>query len=154
MDRTIIDRYEAQGEALGRAIAGLTREQLLATPVPGKWSLQQLVLHLTDAECVMADRIKRVIAEKEAALLAFDENRWTERLHYDAQSAADAAAMVAIIRRQLARVLRKLPDAAFDRIGMHSEAGPLTLLQLVEKACAHLDHHLKFAAEKRRILEK
>jgi hypothetical protein len=33
----------------------MTREQLLARPVPGKWSTQEVVCHLADYEPIYAD---------------------------------------------------------------------------------------------------
>jgi hypothetical protein len=47
----------------------MTRDQLLARPVPGKWSTQEVVCHLADYEAVYADRMKRVIALDEPELL-------------------------------------------------------------------------------------
>ena len=154
MDRSFINAYEQAGGKITQSIQHLTREDLLAFPVPGTWSIQQVVVHLADAELVLADRMKRVIAEHRPALLAFDENKWAANLQYDEQLAADAAALIELNRRQLARVLHNLPDAAFDRVGIHSEVGPLTLRQLVEKSTSHLEHHLKFINAKREKLGK
>jgi hypothetical protein len=44
----------------------MDRSQLLARPIPRKWSTLEVVCHLADFEIVYADRIKRVIAENEA----------------------------------------------------------------------------------------
>ncbi len=46
-------------------MAGVSREQLDAHPVPGKWSICEVVCHIADYEPVYADRMKRVIAENE-----------------------------------------------------------------------------------------
>ena len=148
-DRSLIDVYQTGAEKVSQAIKGLSRENLLAFPVPGTWSIQQIVLHLSDSEQVFADRIKRVIAEENATLLSFDENRWTQDLHYDMQSAEDAAALIGLTRRQIVKILRSLPESAFDRMGTHNVAGPTSLRDLVGKAANHLDHHLKFVIEKR-----
>ena len=48
----------------------MTQEQLIARPIPGKWSTLEVVCHLADFEIVYADRIKRVIAENEPTLSA------------------------------------------------------------------------------------
>jgi hypothetical protein len=98
--------------------------------------------------------MKRVIAEDRPQLLAFDENRWVTGLHYELQSAPDAADLFALNRRLLAGVLRVLPDAAFARAGVHSERGEMTLETIVQFAVNHLEHHLKFLYEKREKLGK
>lgn len=159
-DRAIIERYVKQADELLLAIRGLTREDLLAAPVAGseknvgKWTIQQVVVHLADSEGVMADRMKRVISEENPALLAFDENKWMGAMHYADQSAEDAAKMVELIRKQVGAVLGKLADADFSRSGMHSERGKMTLADLVKMAGDHLEHHLKFIHAKRAAMGK
>ena len=154
MDRTFIDTYEKSARHVDEAIKGLEPDDLMAFPVPGTWSIQQVVLHLADTEQVLADRMKRIIAEDNPTLLAFDETRWTKHLEYHTQSAQDAAKMIELTRRQMARVLRALPDEAFERTGNHSQAGPIRLREIIDKSTKHLDHHLKFIIEKREKLGK
>ena len=107
-----------------------------------------------DAEMAFVDRVKRIIAMDEPALLAWDENRFIERMHYEEQSAADAVELLALNRRQLCRILRACPPEALDRTGMHSEAGKMTARDVLAKTVWHLDHHLKFVQEKRKMLGK
>lgn len=154
MNRSTIEEYEAGAQKLAQAIRGLTREDLLAFPVPGTWSIQQIVLHLADCEQVYADRMKRIIAEENPTLQGFDQNKWVAGLFYEEQSAEDAVALVELTRRQMARVLRSLPEEAFERSGTHSEYGVRSLAQLVDGACKHLDHHLKFVHQKRAAMGK
>ena len=58
----LIEEYLAGPGVLRRAVAGMTRDQLLARPIAGKWSSQEVVYHLADYEPIYADRMKRVIA--------------------------------------------------------------------------------------------
>ena len=159
MNRDVIDQYAHGGEKLSLAIRGLTREDLLCPPPQdepsvGKWTIQQVVLHLADCEGVFADRIKRLISEDNPTLLGFDENKWAGALHYNEQSGEDAVHLVELMRKQLAAVLRQVPDAAFQRSGTHSEAGKVTLEQVLKKANDHLEHHLKFIHAKRAKMGK
>jgi uncharacterized damage-inducible protein DinB len=159
MARDLIDQYAAGAEKLAQAIRGLTSEDLLAAPPPGgpevgRWTIQQVVIHLADAESAFADRIKRIIAEDNATLQAWDENRFVERLHYHDQSAEDAVKIVELTRKQVARILKKLPDSAFARKGVHSARGPQTLIDVLNNAVPHLEHHLKFIHAKRAAMGK
>jgi uncharacterized damage-inducible protein DinB len=152
MTRSIIDQYETGPDTLIKAIAGMTPADLSAAPIPGKWSTHQVIIHLADAEAAFADRIKRIVAEDDPPLMAWDENKFVQRLHYDAQSATDAVELIALTRRQITRILRVLPDAAFDRTGRHTERGRQTIIDVLGYAVPHLEHHLKFVAEKRKAL--
>src|SRR4051812_16606376 len=46
VNRELIDQYEADGDLPAKAIAGLTRDELIARPIAGTWSVQEVVLHL------------------------------------------------------------------------------------------------------------
>jgi uncharacterized damage-inducible protein DinB len=154
MDRSIIDQYEKGGEKLRQAVAGMSDQDLRAKPIPGKWSTHEVVIHLADAEAAFADRIRRVLAHDNPPLLGWDENQFFARLHYDAQSATDAVQLIDLTRRQLTRILRTLVDADFDRAGEHNQRGRQSVQDLLKAAVQHLDHHLKFVAEKRAALKK
>jgi hypothetical protein len=149
---SIIDRYAAGGPLLVYATSGLTSMHETARVGPGTWSVAQLVAHLVDSDFVIADRMKRVIAEDEPALLAFDENRWIERLDSQAMPVEEAVNLFTAGRHWMTRVLRRCTDADFHRVGVHSEAGPKSLADLVAGAVGHLDHHLRFLFAKRATL--
>ena len=148
----LIDRFELGGPLFRAAVAGLTPEHLGARPGPGAWSLAELAAHLLDCDLVGADRIKRVIAEDNPTLQAFDENAWAARLGYPAAPPEEAAALFGANRRWVARILRGLPEADFARAGQHTERGRETLAELVRIYIGHLDHHLRFLYAKRGAL--
>jgi uncharacterized damage-inducible protein DinB len=154
MNRDLIEKYEDGGRRLAKAVEHLDRNDLIAVPIPGKWSIQQLVIHLADSDLVLTDRMKRVISENRPTLQAFDENLWVKNLHYELQSAPAAIELLALNRKMMTDVLRLLPDEAFARKGVHTERGELTLEQLLQGSIEHIDHHLKFLYEKREKLGK
>jgi hypothetical protein len=154
MYTNLIDQFAVGSGKLRPAIAGLTQEDLVARPGPGKWSIQELVIHLVDSDFVGMDRMKRVIAESNPPLIGFDENLWIEHHAPHEQSLEDALTLFEAGRRQMTRILRSLPEAAFARSGIHSERGPLTLENLVQTFVTHVDHHLTFLHEKRDRLGK
>jgi uncharacterized damage-inducible protein DinB len=145
----LIDHYENGGPLLAYAITSLDRDQELARPGPGVWSIAELVVHLLDSDLVAADRIKRVIAEDEPTLLAYDENAWLSRLGYEQLPIEEAVSLFVANRRWVARILKSLPEADFSRAGNHTEKGRMTLAELVRGYVGHLDHHLKFLYAKR-----
>ncbi len=154
VNRDLIETFAAGGERLRRAVAGLSREDLLARPGPGEWSIQQLVVHLTDSDALVIDRMKRVLTEDNPSLLSADESAYAERLHCDDQSIEDAVVLFDVGRRQFARVLRKLSDGDFQRFGTHNQRGRMTVESMVLALVQHLEHHLKFLAAKRERLGK
>jgi hypothetical protein len=148
----LIDRYAAGPQLLRAAIQGLSRDQSLARPIPGKWSTLEVVCHIADFEIVGADRIKRVIAEEGPTLPDGDENRFASRLAYDSRELEEELQLIGAVRAHVTRILRTLGEGHFARVGNHTAAGALTLAQLVERGANHIDHHVRFIQEKRRAL--
>ena len=149
---SLIDQYAAGPKLLREATAGMTRDQLLARPVAGKWSTLEVVCHLADFELVYADRLKRVIAEDEPTMFGGDPDVFAARLAYHSRDLAEELALVESCRQSTTRILRTLSEADFSRVGKHSEAGPLSLATLLERVTGHLPHHAKFISEKRKAL--
>ena len=154
MDRKLIDRFEADADMPARAIEGLTREDLLTVPVAGKWSIQQLILHLMDSHLTMACRMRKIIAEDNPLLTSYDESAFVRNLHYEQTDATMAVEVFRIVQRLTANLLRQLPDAAFERTGIHTERGKVALGEFVPDYIQHLEHHMKFLRDKRKALGK
>jgi hypothetical protein len=148
----LINQYAAGPDLLREVTRGMNRDQLLARPVPGKWSTLEVICHLADFEIVYADRLKRVIAESEPTLFGGDPDVFASRLAYHSRDLEEELTLIAAIRGQVVRILRTLEEPDFSRVGRHNEAGPLTLLQLLQRVTNHAVHHGKFIEEKRRAL--
>ena len=157
MNRDLIEQYAQGGEKLSMAIRGLTREDMLVLPADanvGKWTIQQVVLHLMDADLIWAARMKCIIAEDNPTIVGYDESKFATHLSYDLQDAQIAVQIFDLNRKQFATVLRKLPDGAFVRTGNHNETGRITLEYSVQTMVKHLDHHVKFIHAKRAKMGK
>lgn len=147
-----IEQYRSGGANLRKAIAGMTREQLAARPVPGKWSTLEVICHIADFEPVYADRMKRVIAEENPLLPSGDPDKFQARLAYMNRDAEEELTLIETVRSQMARILSTLTEQDFSRTGKHSTDGPLSLTVLLERITGHIPHHLTFIEEKRRAL--
>ena len=143
----MIDAYLAGVPALRQAVAGMSREQLTARPMPGKWSTLEVICHLADFDPILADRMKRVIAEEKPALLGADENRFAAQLAYHERDLEEELIIIERTRQQLARILRTLPEEALARIGVHNERGELSLERMLTITTNHIPHHVQFIAE-------
>src|SRR5256714_3723257 len=148
----MIDRYLAGANELRQAVAGMTREQFVARPIAGKWSTLEVICHLADFDPILADRMKRVLAEDRPPLHGADEKRFAAALAYHARDLEEELALIAQTRSQMARILRQQSDDVLKRVGVHNERGELTLERLLTITTNHITHHVKFIAEKRQAL--
>jgi hypothetical protein len=137
---------------LRAAVAGLSREQVLARPVAGKMSTLEVVAHIADFEPVFADRMKRIITMDRPHLAPGDENAFLAKLAYHERDIEDELRLIELVRAQMGRIFRVLPPDAWTRIGVHAERGDMTLEQMLRTANDHIPHHLPFLAQKRKAL--
>jgi len=151
---SLIHEYEIGGDRLRNTIKGLMLEDMLAYPVPGTWSILEIVIHLMDSDLIATDRMKRIVAMDEPAILAWDESGFIAKLFPAEQSPEDAVTIFDLNRKMFAKVLRKLPPEAFERKGIHSERGPISMGGQLKLYVWHLNHHLKFIVDKREMLGK
>ncbi len=154
MDRQLIETYVNSAAKVRQAVQGLTREELQARPGPGKWSIQEVVIHLVDSDEIAIDRMKRILTEDNPSLLYADETSYIDKLHPHEHDLEDALTVFEINRRQFGRVLRKLPDEAFSRSGTHNRRGPVTVAYMLQSYVKHIDDHLEFVHGKRANLGK
>lgn len=144
-----IDAYLAGGAKLVQSIWGLTQDQLHAKPSDGSWTIHQIVTHMLDSDLIGTDRMKRIACMDKPLLVGYDETAFSTlpgREQIDAFAACD---LFQRNRQMTAIVLRALPADAWQRVGIHTEAGAVTLAQMLDKYIGHLEHHLAFIAKKR-----
>ena len=154
MIKQAVDRYAAGATIPAQWVKGLSREDLLAVPVPGKWSIQTLVQHVLDSDLIASHRMKRIIAEDNPLLIGYDETLFAQKLGYERLDVPLACELFRLNRELTAQILRGLPEADFARSGVHNQYGTQTLLHLVNIYGGHLEHHAPFLVEKRKRLGK
>ncbi|HAH48469.1 DinB family protein [Gimesia sp.] len=150
---TRIEEYLAGPEALRRAIEGMSPAELDAAPIPGKWSTRQVVCHIADFEPVYADRMKWIIAEDHPPLPGADHNLFAERLAYAQRDMDEELQLIAVVRQNMARILKTLSEAQFQRTGLHSHDGEVSVAKLLERITHHIPHHIQMIQEKRDALQ-
>lgn len=148
----LIELFEAGASAPARWAAGLSREQLLATPVAGAWSMQTLIVHMLDSDIAATHRMRRVAAEELPLLIAYDETLAAQNLAYDKMDIKQVCDLFALNRAFTAAWLRTLAPQTFDRAGVHNHRGRVTLVEFVQLYVNHVTHHEKFAMAKRRAM--
>jgi len=149
----LIDEYTAGSQKLRAAIAGMTPEEIDAAPVTDKWSTRQVICHLADFEPVYADRMKHVIAEDTPTFAGGFQQQFAEHLAYDQRDIDEELRLIEVVRSQMTRILRTLPPEAFERTGIHSVDGPISLRTLLERITNHIPHHVQFIEEKKQAMK-
>ena len=137
----LLERFRRGAELVAVAATGAAGAELDWTPGPDKWSVRQILCHLADSEIVGADRIRRIIAEENPAIVAYDQDAWARNLDYTRRKVSVALDTFRRIRGGNFELLKDMPEPAWERAGTHSQHGRLPLLQLVEIYARHAESH-------------
>ncbi len=139
----LLERFRRAGELLAVVTTGAAGPELDFVSAPGKWSVRQIVCHLSDSELVGADRFRRTIAEENPQLLAYDQDAWARNLDYHRRKFSHAIETFRHIRLENYEILKALPDEAWARKATHNERGEMTLLDLLRVYATHAESHCK-----------
>ena len=138
-----IDAYEAAPAQIASATSGLSEQQLLHVPAPGEWSIHEVLVHLPDSEIFGFERMRRIIAEHKPVLHAYDEELWGRNLAYRTQDPMRALDLFKALRRSNAALLRLLSPDVWERKGIHTERGEMSLYDIFHVYLEHGNIHLK-----------
>ena len=137
----LIDQYRDGITEVDKALAGATPEELDRRPGPDEWSAREVAHHLADSETMSTIRLRRLIAEDDPLIQAYDEPEWARRLYYDRPIEASIEAFKSA-RRTTAEILARMTDAEWSRQGTHSEHhGSYSVERWLEIYAAHAHDH-------------
>ncbi len=152
----VADPLKAQVATPGRLASltrGLSRAQLLYRPAAGKWSIHEIVCHLADTEVANAWRYRKVLAEDEVGLTAWDQDRWAAGHQYRRQDFRLAMEQFRILRTRNLGLLKAVGRKAWDRTATHPTFGTLSAAQMVVHLAHHDANHLGQIERIRKILK-
>ena len=122
------DRDPAQTQAdLADQLEEVVKEagpRLRTRPIPGEWSVMELLAHILDAEIVLAGRYRWILAQDEPPLIGYDQDLWVERLHRSGEDPKEMLAMLRILKRSHIALWTRTSPSDRARVGIHSERGP------------------------------
>src|ERR1035441_10527680 len=105
----LLERLRRGAELVAVSITGAAGSELDYVPEPGKWSIRQIVAHLADAEMVAGMRLRRIIAEDNPRIEAYDQNAWATNLDYTRRKTSPALETFRRIRGENYELLKDLP---------------------------------------------
>jgi len=147
-DVALIKAYAQSAVHVRQMAVGLVDDVIKARPIPGKWSSQEVFIHIADADAAFTHRLKRILAEDRPTYNKWNEDDFVANLFYHEQSAMDAVTLIEINHRQLSKIIAAKGLSCLDRKGVHSQAGEQSAREVLMYATWHIGHHLNFVKEK------
>jgi DinB family protein len=139
----ILERFRRGAELLAVVTTGAAGTELDYKPSEDKWSVRQIVCHLSDSEAVTTMRLRLIAAEDNPTLGAYDQEAWAKNLDYGRRKISQALETFRRLRTENYELVKDLPEAAFARSGTHVERGKTTLLDQVRHNAEHVEGHVK-----------
>ena len=137
----------AQVAEVDRVLGPLSEERALHRYAPGKWSVKEVLGHLTDAERICAYRALRFAREDATPLPGFEENLYVPAGRFDARPVAELVDGWRVVRAATLALFRGLDEEALLRRGVANDR-PTSVRTLAWLAVAHAAHHLRVLRER------
>ena len=146
-EEELIPAFEAQTRENAALLAGVGEEKAAFRYAPEKWSIKQVVGHVTDAERVFDYRLLAIARGEQQSLPGFDENDYMRFANFDDRPFADLLDELAAVRRATLLMLRGLSAEAWTRIGTANNAR--ISVRAVAYTLAGLErHHVRVLKER------
>lgn len=146
-DGDVLALLEKQGRETVALLRGLSATQSQHRYAPGKWSIREVVGHLSDAERVFTYRALSFARGDASALPGFDENAWGATTNAHQRSLPELLDEFAAVRAATLALFRGFSDLEIARGGTAS-GQRMTVGGLVYVTTGHERHHVRILKER------
>lgn len=146
-EQDLFGAYLANQRDLGELVRHFPGEASSLRYAEGKWSVRELVNHLTDAERVFGYRVLSIARADVRPLPGFDERAYASEALADRHELPALVADFDAARNANHRLLRSLPDEAWLRTG-EVNGSKVSLRAVAWFTAAHAHHHLRVLKER------
>lgn len=141
-DGDIVRTLQRQIGATAGAVRAIPESRAGHRYAPGKWSIREVIGHLSDAERIFAYRALRIARGDETPLPGFDENAFVSRARLDDRPFAGLIAEYKVVRAASVALFDSLFPEEWNRRGVASGQG-VSVRALAWIAAGHEIHHLE-----------
>jgi hypothetical protein len=137
----LIDQYGDGVRVFSAAMETVPIAAMKWRPAPGAWSVHEIVCHCADSETNAASRIRYLTAEKDLLLEGYNPDVWATTFDYHSHPLDVAVRTIEAVRANTAALIRRLPDAVWERDARHKTKGRYSAQDWLRTYAAHLTEH-------------
>lgn len=110
---------------------------------PDKWSIKEILGHLTDSAANNHQRIVRMQENRNIGEFRYEQQHWVQAQRHQAKPWPDLVDFWYHYNAHLAHVIAHVNPEALDHLCDMGYSRPATLRFVIEDYVRHLEHHLK-----------
>lgn len=114
---------------------------------PGKWTLAESLVHVSDTERVFTYRLLRIARGDRTPLPGFEQDDWVPTSRAGNRSLAEILAELYAVRAATLALVRSLDEEAVRQAGVAS-GKEVTARALVWMIAGHMQHHIGLTRER------
>jgi hypothetical protein len=137
--------------ALAQLVDGVSAEELRRRPASDKWSVAELLAHFAEAEMGAFWRYRQMIEHNGSSLLSFDQELWSRLGDYSSTDPNESLQLFTLLRRANLGMFGRLTPEEWQRHGIHTERGEMSVRDLATQIAGHDLNHVE---QIRKILAK
>lgn len=146
-DGDVTRTLAGQGEGFMRLLKDIGDGKAAFAYAAGKWTIKEVVLHVTDAERIFAYRVLRMARGDATPLASFDENAYAPMSGANDRPLDTLLGEFAAVRGATLVLLRGIPEEAWVRRGVAS-GKDVSVRALAWIAAGHAMHHERILRER------
>ena len=128
---------------LEKLLRGVTRARLAKRPAPGKWSVNEILAHLVEAEIVLSYRMRTIVGAPGSPIQGFDQDRWAAEGNYNKRDARKSLATFRALREANLDWLKDRSPQQRKAFGIHSERGEESVEFIERMMAGHDVNHIR-----------
>ena len=134
------DTVASERVQMSRLLAGRSERDGNFRYAPGKWTVKEILGHVTDTERIFTYRALRIARGDETPLSSFEQDDYVKKGGFSERTLADLAEEFDAVRGASISLFRSFDDAAWGRRGVASQK-PVTVRALGFITAGHQIHH-------------
>ncbi|PIF46932.1 DinB family protein [Chryseobacterium sp. 52] len=138
---------QKSGDKTIEMYAGFTEEQSLFAYAEGKWSLKEVLLHLSDAERVFQYRILAFSRGEKASLPGYDEELYAANSFADNRSLESLLEEYKLVRKSSQILIENLESSVLNNTGI-ANGNEISVETIAKLIIGHNYHHLTIIEER------
>ena len=139
-DPVVVQR--ATASKLAELISDVPPEKLSKRPAADRWSVVEILAHLSEAEITASWRYRQMLEHDGCPLPAYGQELWAKLGGYGERDPEESLDLFRLLRQSNLQMFDKLTPEEWKRHGVHAERGEMTVRELALQIAGHDINHI------------